>query len=182
MLLEGSTEFQRRLARIPRELLDNPFGDGHQRSVTVPFPGLSGDGWTLVWVTRPQGRDPDSFERDTRDYLRTKMHQLGLPRGAVFCFDASTRELVVVYFDGHVGELEPGLAARPRFLEPLERMTNWLPPRMKTRAGSKQRPQQKRKKKWVRDVERELAPDEPLEAGPDGQDQAREACGEELVA
>ena len=76
-LLEGSTEFQHKLARIPRELLDNPFDDGRQRSVTIPFLGSGDDGWILVWVTRPQGRDPGSFERDTRDYLRAKSTSSG---------------------------------------------------------------------------------------------------------
>lgn len=145
-LLEGSTEFQHKLARIPRELIDNPFDDGHQRSVTIPFPGSGDDGWLLAWVTRPPGRDPDSFERDTRDYLRAKMHQLRLPRATAFCFDESTRELVGVYFDNHVGELEPRLAALARSLEPPEHMTNWRPPQTKIHAGSK-RPQRKRNKK-----------------------------------
>ena len=53
------------------------------------------------------GRKSQPFEQHARDYLRPKMHQLGLPRGVAFCFDETTRELVGVYFDDHVGELEP---------------------------------------------------------------------------
>jgi hypothetical protein len=146
-LLSGSTEFQKKLARIPGELLDNPFGDGRQRSHTIPFPGSVEDGWLLVWVTRPPGRDSSAFEQDTRDYLRLKKHQLGLPRGVAFCFDETTRELIGVYFDDHVGELEPGLAARSAFLKPPEQMTSWQPPGGKARPGSKHRTQQKRTKK-----------------------------------
>lgn len=87
------------------------------------------------------------FEQDTRDYLRAKMHQLGLPRGIAFCFDETTRELIGVYFDDHVGELEPNLAARLSSLEPPEHMTSWQSLRGKTRRGSKQRIQQKATKK-----------------------------------
>jgi hypothetical protein len=146
-LLEGSTEFQHKLAGVPRELLDNPFGDGRQRSVAIAFPGSGEDGWLLVWVTRPQGRDPDSFERDTKDYLRVKQHQLGFPRAVAFSFDETTRELIGVYFDDHVGELEPRLEARLRSLEPPERMSHRVPPQAKTRPGSKQRSEPKRSKK-----------------------------------
>ncbi len=96
-----------------------------------------------MWVTRPPGRDSRAFEQDTRDYLRAKMHQLGLPRGVAFCFDETTRELIGVYFDDHVGELEPNLAERLSSLEPPERMASWQSPRGKTSPGSKQRIQQK---------------------------------------
>ena len=146
-LLSGSTAFQEKLARIPGELLDNPFGDGRQRSVTIPFPGSVEDGWLLVWVTPPPGRDLSAFGQDTRDYLRAKIHQLGLPRGVEFCFDEATRKLIGVYFDDHIGELESNLAARVSSLEPPERMGSWQPPRGKIRPGSKQRTHQKTSKK-----------------------------------
>lgn len=146
MLLAGSTEFQEKLAHIPGELLDNPFSNGRQRSVAIPVTGSAEDSWLLVWVTHPPGRDLRTFEQDTRGYLRAKMHQLGLPRGVAFCLDESTRELIGVYFDDHVGELESDLAERSLSLQPPEHMANWLPPRAKTRNGSKQRTQQKAKK------------------------------------
>ena len=79
--------------------------------------------------------------------MRSKMHQLGLPRGVAFCFDETTRELTGVYFDDHVGELEPRLAARLPSLKPPEKMTSWQPPSAKTRPGSKHRTQQKKTKK-----------------------------------
>jgi hypothetical protein len=146
-LLSGSTAFQEKLARIPGELLDNPFGDGNQRSATISFASSVEEGWLLVWVTRPPGRNPSAFEQETRDYLRLKMHQLGLPRSTAFCFDETTRELIGVYFDDHVGGLEPSLATRLPSLKPPEQMTNWQPPSGKTRPGSKHQTQQKRAKK-----------------------------------
>jgi hypothetical protein len=146
-LLSGSTEFQEKLARIPGELLDNPFGDGRERSITIPFASSVEDGWLLAWITRPPGRKPRLFEQDTRDYLRSKMHQLGLRRGVAFCFDETTRELVGVYFDDHVGELEPSLAARLPSLKPPEDMTSRQPPYAKTRPGSKKQTQQRAKER-----------------------------------
>jgi hypothetical protein len=138
-LLEGSTEFQQKLARIPQDLLDHPSADGRQRSTTIPFTSTAEGGWLLVWVTRPPGANSASFERDTKDYLRAKMHQLGLGRAVAFCFDESARELVAVYFDDHIGDLDPILEAKSRSLLPVERMTHFPPPGKRTRGGTKQR-------------------------------------------
>lgn len=138
-LLSGSTAFQNKVDRIPRDLLDNPFGDGRQRSATLPFPDSSGDGWLMVWITRPPERDSLEFEKNTRDYLCAKKHQLGLSRGVAFCFDEATRELSDVYFDDHIGDLEPDVAARLSTLKPPEHMPHWPPPHAKIRPGSKQR-------------------------------------------
>jgi hypothetical protein len=150
-LLAGATEFQNKLARIPRELLDNPFGDGRQRSQTIPFATSPEDGWLLVYFTRPPERQPAKFERRVRDYLRLKKHQLNLHRGVAFCFDETTRELVGVYFDDHVGELEPELAEQLQFLKSPDEMTGWVPPHAKIRSGSKKLARQnkavKKKKK-----------------------------------
>jgi hypothetical protein len=146
-LLSGSTAFQEKLARIPSNLLDNPFDNGLERSVTIPFASSVEDGWVLAWITRPQGRKPQPFEQHARDYLRSKMHQLGLPRGVAFCFDETTRELTGVYFDDHVGELEPHLAARLPSLRGAEEMTHWQPPGAKTRPDSKHQIHEKRNKK-----------------------------------
>jgi hypothetical protein len=68
------------------------------------------------------------------------MHQLGLGRAVGFCFDESTRALVAVCFDDHVGDLDPILEAKSRSLLPPERMTHWPPPGKKTRGGPKARP------------------------------------------
>jgi hypothetical protein len=116
----------------------------------MPFASSIEDAWLLVWITRPPGRQPDAFERHTREYLRLKMHQLGFPRGVAFCFGETTRDLVGVYFDDHVGELDPGLAARLHFLKPPEQTASWQPPGGKTRPGSKTHPQRKRSKKSKR--------------------------------
>jgi hypothetical protein len=67
------------------------------------------------------------------------MHQLGLGRAVAFCFDESARELVAVYFDDHIGDLDPILEAKSRSLLPVERMTHFPPPGKKTRGGTKQR-------------------------------------------
>ena len=146
-LLSGSTAFQEKLARIPSNLLHNPFGNGLERSVTIPFANSVEDGWVLAWITRPQERESQPFEQHARDYLRSKMYQLGLPRGVAFCFDETTRELTGVYFDDHVGELEPHLAARLPSLRRPEDMTRWPPPGAKTRPSSKHRIHHKRTKK-----------------------------------
>jgi len=146
-LLSGSTAFQEKLAHLPGNLLDNPFGSGDERSVTIPFASSIEDGLVLAWITRPPGRQSQPFEQHARDYLRAKMHQLGLPRGAAFCFDETTRELIGVYFDDHVGELEPRIAARLPALKRPKQMTSWQPPRAKTRPGSKRQTQQKRTKR-----------------------------------
>jgi hypothetical protein len=137
----------RRADRGAGALLDNPFGDGRQHSATIPFASSVEDGWLLVWTTRPPGRQSHEFEQHIRDYLRLKMHQLGFPRGVAFCFDETTRELVGVYFDDHVGELEASLAARSHSLKLPEQMASWQPPGGKTRPGSKQQIQRKRTKK-----------------------------------
>ncbi|MGG6383412.1 hypothetical protein [Paenarthrobacter sp. NEAU-H11] len=111
-LLAGSFEFQEKMAKIPSLLLSEPSSGRCERTAALPFGNSLEEGWLLVWCTRPPGRPPASFERQMRDYLRAKMHQLGLPRGASFAYDETTGQLIDVFFDDHVGELEPRLQAR----------------------------------------------------------------------
>ncbi|WP_210767749.1 hypothetical protein [Cellulomonas humilata] len=140
MLLSGSSEFQSKLARIPRQLLENPRSDGRERTVTIPLGTNRENAWLLVWATRPIGRDARDFEADMRDYLRTKKHQLGLRRGVILAFDQATKVLAGVYYDGHEGPLEPRLEARLSELKPIEAMQGWAPPSPpKSRAGSGRR-------------------------------------------
>ena len=40
------------------------------------------------------------------------MHQLGLRRSVAFVYDEATGQLIDVYYDDHVGELEPRLQSR----------------------------------------------------------------------
>jgi hypothetical protein len=124
-LLAGATAFQEKMARLPTDLLRNPSSEGRERSVAVPFGSSREEGWLLIWITRPPGRLADKFQQDTQDYLRVKMHQLLLPRGAVFVYDETTKELADVYFDDHKGELEPRLQARLRSLKPVGHFDKW---------------------------------------------------------
>jgi hypothetical protein len=110
-LLAGSTETQKRLVAIADDLLARPRDDGGGRSLTVPLTGstVQAEGWLLVWATRPIGQDPVECEKSLRDYLRTKKHQLNLPRGAVLLFDEENGRLDGVYYDGYLGDLDPSL-------------------------------------------------------------------------
>lgn len=139
-LLSGSAAAQAKLAHIPQDLLSNPFGDGRERSQTIPWvaPTLE-EAWLLAWFTRPAGRDPKKFEEKARNYLRTKMHQLSMPRGAVFVFSEQTKALVDVYFDDHVGDLDPELARLSDFLMPPTSFTGQINPAGKVRAGTRKK-------------------------------------------
>jgi hypothetical protein len=134
-LLSLATGAQHQFARHPEYLLDNPAQDGRGRSVTVPITGSvdRADGWLLVWATRTQGEEPAAVEARSRKYLRAKMHQLGLPRGAVLLYDASTRALIGTYYDGHVGPLDAETTAAVTGLRPASAFHERLPPRAKRR-------------------------------------------------
>ena len=58
-----------------------------------------------------------------RRSLRAKKHQLSLPRGALFVYDETTRDLVDVFFDDLVGPLPPELEAKPALPRPPDSMT-----------------------------------------------------------
>jgi len=148
-LLSGSDATQAKFARVPHDLLENPFGDGRRRSQTSPWPAPSvEEGWLLAWVTLPVAENVAAFEKDTREYLRMKMHQLGMPRGAVFVFSEATKDLVDFYFDDHIGPLDPALVEKSQFLMPPEAMTGQLHPDGKKRPGSRaKRPTKKGKRK-----------------------------------
>ncbi len=136
-LLSGAAAAQAKLADIPQDLLSNPFGDGRERSKTIPWvaPTLE-EAWLLAWFTRPSGRDPKKFEEKARNYLRTKMHQVSMPRGVVFACSEQTKELIDVYFDDHVGDLDPELAKLSQFLMPPIAFTGQINPARTVRAGS----------------------------------------------
>ena len=145
-LLSGSTAAQAKFARIPHDLLSNPFGDGRERSHTVPWvaPTVE-EGWLLAWFTRPAGRDTQAFEKKARDYLRVKMHQVGMPRGVLFVFSEQTNELVDVYFDDYLGDLDPELAKLSRFLKPPTAFSGQVNPAGKVRAGTRKKSVQRKK-------------------------------------
>lgn len=150
-LLSGATTAQKKMARIPADLLNNPSDNGRERSVAMPIARSLEDGWLLVWITRPPGQQPDRFEQTTREYLRSKMHQLSLPRGVAFAYDEITRTLAGVYFDDHIGELEPHLQERLASLKPAGSFDSHFPPQAKKprapspRASSKKSKSRKRR-------------------------------------
>ncbi|MFE9701606.1 preprotein translocase subunit SecA [Streptomyces sp. NPDC006270] len=119
-LLSLASAAQHKMARNGDTLLDHPLPHGSGRSLTVPVTGGvdPAEGWLFVWATRPAGHDPDSTEKRLRDYLRVKKHQLGLPRGVVFLYDEATRNLVGVFYDGHVGPLDAALVPNLQTLRP----------------------------------------------------------------
>lgn len=122
MLLGHSTTFQQKTISDIKSLLDNPSSDRRGRSLTQPLTGTTHpeEGWLLVWATLPAEVDRASEEKRLRDYLRAKKGQLLLPRGALFLFAESNRELVEVLYDDHTGPLSPELEARVQFLRPPE--------------------------------------------------------------
>jgi hypothetical protein len=124
-LFSGASAAQARLACIPTDLLANPWGDGRERSMTIPFASDLEDGWLLVWMTRPTSRRPNEFEQRARDYLRAKKHQLSLPREVVFLYDEGTIELIDVIYDDHVCELEPACRESWPSLSPLTTSTSF---------------------------------------------------------
>ncbi|MEX5709709.1 preprotein translocase subunit SecA [Parafrankia sp. FMc6] len=129
-LLEGSTPTQHKLVKNVRALLDHPSDHGVGRSMTVPTAGTTvrEEGWLLVWATLPAGTNLVNEERRLRGYLQTKKHQLSLSRGALFLYDETTRQLVDVYFDDHVGPLPQDLAGFLPTLRPPSALVNWPHP------------------------------------------------------
>ncbi|MET8329876.1 preprotein translocase subunit SecA [Streptomyces sp. NPDC005181] len=150
-LLSGATSVQHKFARHGDELLDNPFSNGPGRSLTVPIAASvdPAEGWLFVWVTRPAGEDSADAEKNKRDYLRAKKHQLGLPRGVVFLYDEPTRDLVEAFYDGHIGPLDTTLTATLRTLRLASDLQRALHPNAKRPprdTRSTPRPKQKRKR------------------------------------
>lgn len=139
-LLSGSAASQAQMARIPADLLRNPFAGGRRRRMhTIPMPQSSDrtDGWLVVWMTRPARFTPGAAEQDARDYLRVKKHQWGLPRGVVVEYSELTGELVGVWFDDHTGELDAALAAKAKALQPADSWVSRQHPKAKKRSGSR---------------------------------------------
>ncbi|WP_370208044.1 hypothetical protein [Aeromicrobium sp.] len=139
-LLSGSAAAQAQMARIPVDLLRNPFAGGRRRRMhAVPMPQTSdrADGWLIVWMTRPPQFVPEAAEQDARDYLRMKKHQWGLPRGVVLEYSELTGELVGVWFDDHTGELDDALRAKAKALQPADAWVSRQHPKAKKRSGSR---------------------------------------------
>lgn len=132
-LLEPATGMQHKMARTAHELLDAPAPNGKGRSLAMPMTSTisSAEAWLMVWGTRPSRREPVNDEEQWRDYLRSKKHQLGIPRGAVLVYDEGTRDLVDVYYDGHIGELSAELSWKLAALRPPSSFSGRLHPNAK---------------------------------------------------
>ncbi|MPV36948.1 preprotein translocase subunit SecA [Georgenia subflava] len=149
-LLSSASSAQAAMARLPFQLLAEPRDDGRGRSAAIPFASSEGDGWLLVWMTRPVGQDSDNFERESRDYLRAKKYQMRLTRGAVFVYDEGSRQVDDVYYDGYVGELEPRLhheLSRLRPVDSLEKMSVLAAKRRSSNASASQHNHTRAKKR-----------------------------------
>ncbi|MFI6274473.1 preprotein translocase subunit SecA [Streptomyces sp. NPDC050988] len=147
-LLSLATPAQHKFARHADELLNNPHPNGHGRSLTVPITHSvdPAEGWLFVWATRPTGQDPASTEKNLRDYLRAKKHQLGLPRGVVFLYDEPTRDLVGAFYDGHIGPLDSAQTATLRSLRPASDLQRSIHPNAKRPSrGTRNTPKRKQK-------------------------------------
>ncbi|WP_436888263.1 hypothetical protein [Nocardiopsis dassonvillei] len=129
-MLSMDTMVQKKFARHANDLLDNPSPDGTGRSLTMTITGSvdPAEGWLFVWATRPAGKDSARAELHLRGYLRTKKHQLGIPRGVVFLYDEPTRQLAGVYYDAHIGPLDAVHTAALRYLRPVSGLQRRIHP------------------------------------------------------
>lgn len=132
-LLGPATATQHKMARIPKDLLKAPAGNGLGRSLALPMVHsiVRAEAWLLVWGTRPVAQDPIQDEKNWREYLQAKKHQLGIPRGAALVYDEGTQSLVDVYYDGNTGELPSELSGKLAALRPPTSFTGWLHPNAK---------------------------------------------------
>ncbi|MCC6497898.1 MAG: preprotein translocase subunit SecA [Propionibacteriaceae bacterium] len=136
-LLSGATDAQEEMARIPRDLLRHPFGDGRGRSMTIPVVDVRGDGWLLAWITRPPPRSFDDFADEMSIYIQAKAHQLGMRRAAAFLYDEATGALERTLFESHLGEPIPEVLAALGKLRPADAWSAKPPPKAKARAGGR---------------------------------------------
>ena len=144
-LLSGAKTTQQRMARIPRDLLDDPFEDGRGRSVTIPMVDARGDGWVLAWITRPPSKDFDEFAHEISTYIQAKAHQWGMRRAAAFLYDEATHALGRTLYESHLGDLEPEVEAALSKLRPADALSAPRPPKTKGRARNRSSAKRKRK-------------------------------------
>lgn len=145
-LLSAATDAQKRMARIPRDLLKHPFGDGRGRSMTIPIVDVRGDGWLLAWITRPPTRSLDDFATEMSIYIQAKAHQLGMRRAAAFLYDEATGVLAHTLFASHLGEPTPEVLAALGKLRPADAWSATPPPAAKARAGGRSTAKRKAKR------------------------------------
>lgn len=146
-LLSGATAAQERMARIPRDLLKNPFDDGRARSMTMPIVDVRGDGWLLAWITRPPTKDIDDVANEMSIYIQAKAHQWGMRRAAAFLYDEATGALARTLYESHLDGPTPEVLAALAKLRPADASSASLPPKAKARAGGRSAAERKRKRK-----------------------------------
>lgn len=144
-LLSGATAAQERMARIPHELLKNPFSDGRGRSMTMPIVDARGDGWLLAWITRPPTLGFDDFAKEMSTYIQAKAHQWGMRRAAAFLYDETTGALARTLYESHLGEPTPEVSAALAKLRPADALSAPLPPKAKVGGGGRSAAKRKRK-------------------------------------
>lgn len=144
-LLSGAAATQEKMARIPRDLLKHPFGDGRGRSMTMPIVDVRGNGWTLAWITRPPTRDIDDYAEEMRTYIQAKSRQWGMKRAAAFLYDEATGALAQTLYEAPLGEPTPEVSAAMARLQPAGAMSAPLPPKAKVRGESRSASKRKRK-------------------------------------
>jgi hypothetical protein len=149
-LLSGAAAAQERMARIPRDLLKNPFDHGRGRSITMPIVDVRGDGWLLAWITRPPTSDFDDFAKEMSTYIQAKTYQWGMTRAAAFLYDEATGALARTLYESPLGEPTPEVSAAMAKLQPAEASSAPLPPKAKARGGGRTAAKRKHKRKGGR--------------------------------
>ncbi|WP_445996049.1 hypothetical protein ACUWEX_09285 [Okibacterium fritillariae] len=143
-LLSGDRKTQQQMSRHGRDVVRASDRGTLRRSVTVPVQSLSDGGWLLVWATCPTEESRHDWEREMREYVRVKGHQLRLARGALFAFDGASGEMFAVYSETVPNDLSPSELANAKKLLPLSALR---PVEQVKKAMSGQRTQPRRKKK-----------------------------------
>lgn len=144
-LLSGATTTQKRMARIPRELLGNPFEDGRGRSMTIPVVDVRGDAWVLAWITRPPTKDADEFAHEMSTYIQAKACQWGMRRAAAFLYDEATHALYRTLYESRLDDTTPEVEAALAKLQPADALSAPLPPKAKGHTRSRSATKRKRK-------------------------------------
>ena len=144
-LLSGSKTTQKQMARIPRDLLDNPSEDGRGRSVTMPIVDARGDGWVLAWITQAPTKDVDEFAHEMSTYIQAKAHQWGMRRAAAFLYNETTRALERTIYESPLNDLTPEVEEALAKLRPADALSELLPPNAKGRAKNRSAAKRKRK-------------------------------------
>ena len=141
-LLAGDARTQRRMAQYGSDVVRASDRGRIERSVSIPVPSLSDDGWLLVWASCPSTEDREAWEKRMRLYLRLKGNQCDLSRAALFAYDGATGALLFTAF-----ELVPEIldASEEESAKSLRPPSEFRPVEQVRKALGGQRPQPRRK-------------------------------------